>query len=114
MADLSELTSKISAFIETAKQSAKDGLTVSEFTELSLSAIRIAMQAVDVLSLPGAEKKALVIQVAGAVFDALADRCIPLVLYPFWVLVRPAARSLWCAIAGGAVETLLPLVRLTA
>lgn len=110
--DVNDLTAKITTYIEVAKAKAADGITFADLAELVLGAMRLAIAAVDTLSVPGAEKKTIVVQVAGTVFDALADRCIPLPLYPIWYVLRPAARSLCCSLAAGAVESLLPLVRL--
>ena len=46
-----------------------------------------------------------------ALFDQLADKAVPLTVWPVWILVRPAIRSLVLALAAGAVEQILPLVR---
>jgi hypothetical protein len=59
----------------------------------------------------GAEKKALVLEAVAALFDALADKAVPLAAWPVWILVRPAIRSLVLAIAAGAMEQVLRLVR---
>jgi hypothetical protein len=40
-----------------------------------------------------------------------ADNCIPLVLWPVWGLARGPVRLLVLALASGAIEQLLPLVR---
>jgi hypothetical protein len=36
---------------------------------------------------------------------------VPRVAYPIWILARPAVRALVLALAAGAVEQVLPLVR---
>jgi hypothetical protein len=105
------LNAKVAAYIEFARQRTRDGLTVPELAELILGALRLSIAAVDTLSAPGADKKATVIQVAATVFDAFADQVVPLALRPVWWVFRPAARSLVCSLAAGAVEVLLPLVR---
>lgn len=101
----------VGALIETAKARAADGLSVADFAELALGICRAAIQAADGLALPGRDKKAWVLEAVGATFDAIADRMIPIVLWPLWLVLRPAARALVLAAAGGAVEILLPLVR---
>jgi hypothetical protein len=44
-------------------------------------------------------------------FDAVADQAVPAAVYPLWLIVRFPIRSLVLAIASGAIEQLLPLVR---
>lgn len=99
------------AYIVTAKAAAVDGLTWAEFGELLVGLLRLAVRMADLLELPGAEKKALVMEAAAALFDAVADRAVPVVLWPVWIAARPAVRSLVLSLAAGAVEQILPLVR---
>lgn len=108
------LLSKIHAFVETAKSAAADGITWSEFGELMLALLRLVVTTLDSVSaMTGAEKKSLALEAVGSLFDAVADRAVPLAIYPLWMLARPAVRSLVLAIASGAIEQLLPLVRST-
>lgn len=99
------------AYIVTAKVAAQDGLTWTEFGELLVGLLRLAVQTADLLNVPGEQKKAVVLEAAASLFDALADKTIPTVAWPFWILVRPSVRSLVLAIASGAVEQILPMVR---
>jgi len=99
------------AYVVTAQVAAADGLTWAEFGELLVGLLRLSVQAVDVLNVPGEQKKAVVMEAAAALFDAVADKAVPTVLWPFWVLARPAVRSLVLALASGAVEQILPMVR---
>lgn len=103
---------KLSAFLAIARLKAQGGITVAEFGELLVAAMRVAIAAVDALPADGADKKALVVAAVGVVFDALADYMIPALAYPFWVVARPAVRALVLMFAAGAIESLLPLVRL--
>jgi hypothetical protein len=104
---------KLHAFVEAAKSSASDGLTWSEFGELLVAFLRLAVSLYDdVVGMTGEEKKAAVLDGVAALFDAVADRCIPLVLWPLWGLARGPVRLLVLALAAGAIEQLLPLVRL--
>jgi hypothetical protein len=57
------------------------------------------------------EKRAVVLAAAASLFDLVADKAIPVVAWPFWLIVRPAVRSLVLAIAAGAMEQILKLVR---
>lgn len=99
------------AYIRVATLATRDGLTWAEFGELLVGLLRLAVQAADVLDVPGEQKKAVVMEAAAALFDALADRAIPTVMWPVWMLIRSPVRSLVLALASGAVEQILPLVR---
>lgn len=106
------LLDKIAAFVLTARQTTADGLTWSEFGELMLGLLRLVVTVLDTVStLSGDQKKALALQAVGDLFDAVADRAVPFVALPIWLLARPAVRSLVLALAAGAIEQLLPLVR---
>ena len=99
------------AYVATAKLAAADGLTWTEFGELLVGLLRLSVQAADLLNVPGDQKKAVVMEAAAALFDAVADKAIPLVLWPLWIVARPSVRSLVLALASGAVEQILPMVR---
>lgn len=106
------LLTKISAFVETSRAAAADGLTWAEFGELMLSLLRLVVTTLDTVSdLTGPQKKALALEAVASLFDSVADKAVPAIAYPFWLLARPAVRSLVLALASGAIEQLLPLVR---
>jgi hypothetical protein len=106
------LLSQVQAYLEEARRAAADGLTWSEFGELLVALLRLSIATLDTVSgMSGAEKKAVVVQAAGVLFDSVADRAVPTVVWPVWLLARPAIRSLVLAMAGGAIEVLLPMVR---
>jgi hypothetical protein len=103
---------KAQTFIAEAKAAASDGLTWSEFGELLVKLIRLVASGLEEISgMAGPAKRAMVVETVGMLFDAVADRCVPLVVYPVWVVARPAARALLVAIAGGILEQFLPLMR---
>ena len=110
-ASVSQVLEKIRAFVATAQSVAADGLTIGEFAELSVALLRVTIEAVESIPIDGPSKKAWVLEGIAMLFDAVADKAIPLALYPVWVLVRQPVRSLVLAVAGGAVESILPLVR---
>lgn len=106
------LGDKFKAFLVAAKDAAKDGLTWVEFGELLLAVIRISIATLDsVVTMTGPQKKALVLEAVAALFDTLADKAVPPVAWPVWVLARSSVRSLVLALASGAVEVVLPMVR---
>lgn len=106
------LLDKISAFVAAARTAAADGLTWAEFGELLVGLLRLVVTILDTVpTLTGAQKKAIALEAVADLFDAVADRAIPLAVWPVWILVRPAVRSLVLALASGAIEQILPLVR---
>lgn len=111
--DLANVRDKISAFITVARLKAAGGVTISEFAELAIALLRIVMQTIDSMPQSGVEKKALALDAVAMLFDAVADKCIPTLAYPVWLIVRPAVRSLVLLAADGAIESLLPLVRMS-
>ena len=103
---------KIAVFVAAAKAAAVGGITWGEFTQLALDLLRLVVSSLDtVKSMTGAEKKAAAIDAVGMLFDALADKAIPTVVWPVWLIVRSSVRTLILAMAGGAVEYILPTVR---
>jgi hypothetical protein len=106
------LSEQVKAYIATAKLAASDGLNWSEFGELLTALMRLAVATLDdIATMTGAEKKDLALVAAAALFDTVADRCVPLVAWPVYIIARPAIRALVLALAGGVIESLLPLVR---
>jgi TctA family transporter len=91
---------KTDAFISAARSLAADGLTLAEFGELLVALLHLAVAALDaVASMTGEEKKAATLDGVAALFDAVADRCVPLVLWPIWGLARGPVRLLVLALA---------------
>lgn len=109
--DLFSLADKVRAFVAAAKSAAAGGVTVSEFAELTVSLLKIAMSAADAIPVDGADRKVFVLNAVALLFDNVADRCIPTLAWPVWLIVKPAARQLLLLVAAGAIESLLPLVR---
>jgi hypothetical protein len=103
---------RAAAFIHAAQSAAADGLTWQEFSELSMALVRLLVQSYeDVKDMSGEAKKAAVLVAVADLFDAVADKAVPTVLWPVWMFARPAVRSLVVALAAGAVEQVLSLVR---
>lgn len=109
--NLYTLAQKVAAFIAMSRAQALDGLTFSEFCELAVALLRIAVETVDTINAPGVQKKEMVLDAVGMLFDAVADKCVPTLAWPVWVLVKPAVRQIVLLAASGAIESLLPLVR---
>ena len=99
-------------FLDSAREQARDGLTWAEFGSLVASLVRLAVEMLDaVQTLTGPQKRDIVLESVGVLFDSLAVACVPMSVYPFWFIVRSPARALVVAIAAGTIETILPLVR---
>lgn len=106
------IQARVAAFLTQARQATADGMTWQEFGELLVALLRLAVGTLDhIATLTGPEKKALVLEAAASLFDQLAGRAVPVAAWPVWVVVRPAVRSLVLAIASGAIEVVLPMVR---
>jgi hypothetical protein len=103
---------QIGQLIEVTKARFADGMSVSDLAEATVGGMRLAIGLLDRLEMPGAEKKQEVLKLVDFFFDQFADLCVPLVAKPIWWLVKPAVRALILSLASGAVESLLPLVRL--
>ena len=106
------LAAQLGAFFAAARSAAAGGLTWQEFGELLVSLLRMCVTTLDTVEgLTRDEKRAVVLAAAASLFDLVADKAIPVVAWPFWLIVRPAVRSLVLAIAAGAMEQILNLVR---
>lgn len=111
-AGLVGIQAQVSAFIDQAILRSAGGLTWSEFGELLIALLRLTVSTLDHIGgLTGPQKKELALEAVAALFDQLAGRAVPAAAYPLFLLVRPAARSLILALAGGAIEVILPMTR---
>lgn len=108
---LDGLAQKVRGFITIARLKAEDGLTVAEFGELFLALMRVAIEAADAMSAAGSQKKELVLDALTMLFDEVADKMVPVYLWPIWVVARPAVRASVIAAASGGIEVVLQLVR---
>ena len=108
----SGLHDRVTTYIAAVRQKAADGLTIAELVELTIGAMRLAIAAIDELDMAGDSKKQLVTELAGSIWDEFGRLLLPSTLRPaFWV-IGPTLRSLVIALAAGAVDALLPLVRI--
>lgn len=110
-APLESLAEKVKAFLVIAELKAKEGLSVAEFGELFLALMRLCIEVADTLPSPGPERKALVLDSLAMLFDAVADKMVPLYAWPAWLIFRPAVRAALLSAASGAIEIVLKLVR---
>jgi hypothetical protein len=109
--DAPGLAEKVKAYVLHAKTLAKDGISVSDFAELATSLLRLVVSALDSIPADGDQKKIWAVAAVATLFDAVADRCVPLYFTPFWLVSRPTVRAIVLLAAGGVVESLLPIVR---
>jgi hypothetical protein len=107
-----DIANQVKAFIQSAARASAQGITWAEFGELFVALMRLAIRTLDGMKhLTGSEKKEIVLHAVGVLFDNVAHKAVPAVLWPLWLVSRGAIRSLIVAVAGGAVEILLPMVR---
>jgi hypothetical protein len=107
-----DIANQVKAFIQAAVRASAAGITWAEFGELFVALMRLSIRTLDAMDLlTGPEKKEIVLHAVGVLFDQVAHKAIPAVLWPVWVVSRSSIRSLILALAGGAVEILLPMVR---
>lgn len=112
MSDAVPVLSRAQAFVLLAVEQSRDGLTWGEFGRLLVELLRLAVAGLDaVTGMDGPSKKLAAVGLAATLFDSLADKCVPLVAYPVWLLIRTPVRMIVLALAGGAVEAILPMIR---
>ena len=110
--NLVTVVSQANAFLEVAREQARDGLTWAEFGRLLVGLLHLVVAGLDAVStLTGPEKKSVALTAAATLFDTFADLCVPVTLYPVWLILRPGTRVLILALASGGVEALLPITR---
>lgn len=110
--NLYDLEQRIKAFVGAAMSAAAKGISVGDFAELTISLLRIVIATADSLPAGNSEKKSWCVQAVADLFDAVAVLAVPKTFLPIWWAIRPAVRNLVLLAAGGAVEALLPLVRM--
>jgi hypothetical protein len=109
---VADIDAQISSFLNDARRTAGDGLTWAEFGQLLVSLLHLVVNVLDkVNTLSGQEKKEIALTAVAALFDTTASRCVPLVVFPAWTFLRPVLRAFVLALASGAVESMLHIVR---
>lgn len=106
-----KLATQVADFVAAAKTRAADGLTVAEFWQTTTDLLRLTVAALDTIPGEGQAKKEYALAAVALLFDGVADKMIPAVAWPVWLLFRSSVRGLVLAAAAGAIESLLPLVR---
>jgi hypothetical protein len=110
--NVTTLAAQVSVFLATAREQCKDGVSWTEFGQMLVQLLHLLVTGLDTIStLTGPEKKAIVLTAVGTLFDTFADRCVPLAVYPAWIILRPGTRVLIICIAAGATEALLQITR---
>lgn len=109
--DIRSLGDQVKAFVITAREAAEGGLTVGEFAELAVALLRLVITTLDTIPAEGDQKKQWAVDAVGMLFDETADKVVPVIAWPIWMIVRPTVRQLVLLATAGAIESLLPLVR---
>lgn len=109
---ISNVAARVNAFLASARDQARDGLSWAEFGRLLVELVYLAVAALDaVQGLSGAEKKGIALTAVAALFDSFADKAVPVAAWPAWLVIRPAVRVLVLSMSAGAVEALLRISR---
>ena len=106
------LHDRVTTYIAAIRERVADGLTVAELVELTIGAMRLAIAALDELDMAGESKRQIVADLAATLFDEFGPLLVPSVLRSVWWIVAPTLRAFVIAAAAGAVDGLLPLVRI--
>lgn len=103
----------VNSLLSDAKAKASDRrLTWQDFGLYFVRVLKDSVSGLDRISaMSGPEKKDVAMTAVAALFDSLADKCVPLVAWPMWAAVRPAARSVFLALSSGALEAILSIHR---
>ena len=109
--DIRSLGDQVKAFVITAREAAEGGLTVGEFAELAVALLRLVITTLDTITAEGDQKKQWAVGAVAMLFDETADKVVPMIAWPIWMIVRPTVRQLVLLATAGAIESLLPLVR---
>lgn len=107
------IAGKISAYIGVCQSLSADGVSISDFAQMVLGLLRLAVAAVDSFPMDGAAKKTFVLEAVAQLYDALAAAIVAQLPWPIWLLSRRTTRLVVLATASGAVEFLLPMIRPT-
>ena len=106
-----EFIQDIQVAVEAAAAKAHDGLTLREFGEIFYDFMRITVEGLESVPVPGALKKRWALDAITALFDAIADKAVPVYFYPVWLIIKPSVRSLLIHFSDGAIESVLRLLR---
>lgn len=108
-----DLAAQVGAFLSTAKASAAGGITWSEFGSLLVALLRLVVSALDTMpKLSGQEKHDVALSAVASLFDLVAMKAVPLPAFALFAVCRGPVRALVLALASGAIDQLVPLVRL--
>lgn len=109
---ISNVAARVNAFLASARDQARDGLSWAEFGRLLVELLYLAVAALDaVQGMTGAEKKAIALTAVAALFDTFADKAVPIAAWPAWLVIRPAVRLLILSMSAGAIEAILRISR---
>lgn len=109
-----DFETKLQAFIDAARTKAKDGLTFEEAFTILYDFVVLATSLASDLRNPGPEKRAIVLQWVGILFDTVAPLMVSAM--PLWLqwyqlfvpYVRPYNRQIVLAVAAAILERVYP------
>jgi hypothetical protein len=101
----------IQVAIAAAAAKAHDGLTLVEFGEIFYDFLRLTVEGLESVPVPGPLKKRWALEAISSLFDSVADKMIPVYVFPIWIMVKPSVRALILHFSEGAIESVLRLLR---
>lgn len=108
---LVDLPAKVRAFVDAARASGQGGYTVAEVAELLAELLRLTVAALEAIPADKPAKLQFAVDAVLMLFDAIADKAVPLVAWPAWIVLRPAVRHLVQLGTAGLVRVLLRMER---
>ena len=104
-----DLAAQLQAFIDAARSKAKDGLSLEEAFTILYDFVVLATSLAKDLGNPGAEKREIVLQWVGILFDTVAPLVpVPLFYRVLQPVLRPINRKIVLAIAAAILERVYP------
>lgn len=115
-ATLNDAVASINQWVASVRLAAAGGITVAELGSLLVQTLQLAIRVANLIPNDSDQRRELAVEAVAKIFDAVADRCVPMLLLPVWWIVRPAVRAaILASVAGigtdgarsGALEVLL-------
>ena len=108
-----QLNALVSAFIANAIAQAQNGMTFAKLGRLVIELLQLSVSGLESIPAEGKDKKKWALSLVGTLFDSVAGFAVPVYLQPFWFVAKPGVRILVLALADGALEQVLRIVRTT-
>lgn len=105
------LSLRIKQYDQKVRRLLSDGVSVTDVVSILIGGLSVAIYSVDELPATGEERKFLVVDAVGTLFDVWAYAVAPLPVKAVWFIVSPSLKVMVQAMASAGVEMLLPIIR---